>query len=146
MENRLTLVLVNRLAEIERMSQHIEEFADASGMDRKAVFEANLVLEEIVTNIISYAYDDGAQHEITVNLACEQSVLSITVADDGKAFNPLEQTAPDIDKPLEERKVGGLGIYFVRNLMGEIEYERVNGQNRLRMRKDYLAGKDKSDS
>lgn len=139
MSNSITLVLVNDIAEIERMSQSLEQFAETCNMIPKAIFDANLVLEEIVTNVISYAYDDGKQHEIQVDIGFEEGLLKMKVTDDGREFNPLEKEDPDVDKPLEEREIGGLGIYFVRQLMDHVEYRRDNNRNILIMDKNYRA-------
>ena len=130
--------LKNDLAELDRLTELVEDFCDASGLPLKAALETNLVLEEIVTNVISYAYTDAAEHLIRVELDWEKPLLTIRVSDDGRAFNPLELPPPDLEQSVEERSIGGLGIHFVRQLMPEVVYERGAGQNILLLRKTWL--------
>ncbi len=104
-------------------------------MSPKVVFHVNLVLEEILTNIIAYGYADSDEHYISIGIFLAEGELVIQVADDGRPFNPLEAPEPDLESPLEERPVGGLGLHLVRSLMHEFEYERNEGQNLLVMKK-----------
>ncbi|MBP2627137.1 MAG: hypothetical protein H6Q68_1848 [Firmicutes bacterium] len=144
--SKITLILVNDIAEIERMNQIIEQFAENSGMGPKTVFDTNLVLEEILINIISYGYMDEETHEIHVEISYDQGVLILVVSDDGRPFDPLAHSTPEVDQPAEEREIGGLGIYFVRQLMDRVEYKWENGCNVLYMEKDYRLREGKSEN
>jgi anti-sigma regulatory factor (Ser/Thr protein kinase) len=95
------------------------------------VFRLTLVLEEIITNVISYGYDDGLEHQISVRLSLKDPNMKVEVEDDGRSFNPLEAPPPDMGKPLTEMQVGGLGIHLVREMMDELEYRRENHKNLL---------------
>jgi anti-sigma regulatory factor (Ser/Thr protein kinase) len=95
----------------------------------------NLVLDEVITNIIDYGYDDQAEHEIRVTMAVEGDRLTIEVEDDARPFDPLKAAPPDLDLPLEERPVGGLGIHIMRSLMDAVEHQRRNDRNVLTMQK-----------
>lgn len=95
----------------------------------------NLALEELVTNTISYGCSDGREHAITISLHLEGADLHMRVEDDAMAFNPLEREAPDLNAPLEERPIGGLGVHLVRKLMDDVRYERTGTHNVLSMRK-----------
>jgi serine/threonine-protein kinase RsbW len=92
-------------------------------------------LDEVVANIINHGYDDTAEHQIRVTLAFDGSELGIRVEDDGRAFDPLQAPPPDLDLPLEERPVGGLGIHIVRSVMDAVEYQRDGDRNVLIMKK-----------
>jgi anti-sigma regulatory factor (Ser/Thr protein kinase) len=92
------------------------------------------VLEEIITNVISYGYKDGLGHEISVRLSWKDPNIKVEVEDDGRPFNPLEAPPPDMVKPLAERNVGGLGIHLVREMMDELEYRRESDKNILVLR------------
>ena len=98
----------------------------------------NLALDEVVTNVIRYAHDDGRQHPIVVRLALEQGVLTAQVEDDGRAFNPLDAPVPDIGAGIDDRPIGGLGIHLVRSVMTSVEYRREDGRNVLTMKKRLL--------
>jgi len=131
----LSVTLVNDRSEIERLSRLVDAFGEAEGLQPDAIFSLNLALDEVVTNIIRYAHDDGRQHPIVVRLTLEPGVLTVEVEDDGRAFNPLEAPAPDLHASIEERPIGGLGIHLVRSVMSSVEYRREDGRNMLTMKK-----------
>ncbi len=127
--NTICIQLKNNLSELESVNKVVAEFAERHHLSSQVLFNLNLALEEILTNVISYGYDDKDEHEITVRLFVEQGQLNVEVDDDGRPFNPLEAPEPDLSKSLEERPVGGLGIHLVRKLMDELEYRREEGRN-----------------
>ena len=130
-ERSLFVLLRNDLAELQRLNQLVTEFAEHHGLPSELVFRVTLVLEEIITNVISYGYEDEMEHEISVRLSWEDPDMKIEVEDDGRPFNPLEAPPPDMVKPLAERPVGGLGIHLVREMMDKLEYRRENDKNLL---------------
>jgi anti-sigma regulatory factor (Ser/Thr protein kinase) len=131
----VSAVFVNRRTEIERVVQLAERFGEEHQLPAEVVMSIHLVLDEVVANIISHGYDDTAEHQIHVTLALDESVLTIRVEDDGRAFDPLAAPPPDLDLPLEERPVGGLGIHIVRSVMDAVEYQRDGDRNVLIMKK-----------
>jgi len=131
MKQKKSIRFKNNLSELEKLNLVLAEFGERYHLPSKVLFNLNLALEEILTNIISYGYDDREEHEIIVRLSLEQGELTAEVEDDGLPFNPLEAPEPDLNKPLEERPVGGLGIHLVRKLMDELAYQRQEGRNLL---------------
>ena len=131
----MSVTLVNDRSEVERLSRLVDAFGVAEGLQPDAIFSVNLALDEVVTNIIRYAHDDGRQHPIVVRLTLEPGVLTVEVEDDGRAFNPLEAPAPDLHASIEDRPIGGLGIHLVRSVMTSVEYRREDGRNVLTMKK-----------
>ena len=131
-----SLTLTNELPELERLSGAVEDFGEVNAMSPKDIFQINLALDEVITNIISYAYEDSACHEINVTLELSGQKLMITVIDDGRLFNPLHIPPPDLTASLEEKEVGGLGIHFVRQVMNYVAYEREEGRNKLLLHKE----------
>ena len=127
----LSLQLTNEISELQRVNQVVTEFAERHGIASELVFRVNLVLEEVITNVIFYGYEDGSVHDISVHLSWNDPHVKIEVEDDGVPFNPLEAPPPDIDKPLAEKQVGGLGIHLVREMMDTLEYRRANDKNIL---------------
>jgi anti-sigma regulatory factor (Ser/Thr protein kinase) len=127
--------LQNRLADLKTLSRHLQEFGDRQGLPEKCVFEINFTLEEILTNIISYGYCDEDRHWIKVRVSLDDGTLTIRVKDDGRYFNLFEVLPPDLQCPLEEREVGGLGIVFIRKFMDRIVYERQQETNILTLKK-----------
>jgi serine/threonine-protein kinase RsbW len=99
--------------------------------------EINLALEELVSNIIFYAYEDTFDHFIDIEFRKAEGAVVMKIEDDGKAFNILEADSPrDLSAPVEERGVGGLGIHFIRTFMNKIEYSRDNGKNVVTLTKE----------
>jgi anti-sigma regulatory factor (Ser/Thr protein kinase) len=131
----VSAVFVNQRTEIERVVELAERFGEEHQLAAEVVMSIHLVLDEVVANIIAHGYDDTAEHQIRVTLGLDDSVLAIRVEDDGRPFDPLAAPAPNLDLPLEERPVGGLGIHIVRSVMDAVEYHRDGGRNILIMRK-----------
>ena len=125
-----SLELKNDLAELSRLVETIEAFGADHGLPPDAVMQLNVALEEIVTNIIEYGFDGGG-HTIRIQFSMRGERLTVTVADDGRAFDPLARADPDVAAALEDRPIGGLGIHLVKTMMDDVEYARVDGHNVL---------------
>lgn len=128
---RLTLELDNNLAELTRMHAAVEAFCKANGIAGQAVFDLNLALEEIVVNIMRYAFREQAGEAICVRLTIAGDTVQGEVRDPGKAFDPLQMPPPDLTLGVDERKVGGLGIHFVKTLLDDVCYRRIRNENLL---------------
>lgn len=129
MEN-FRLTLLNQLSELEKIVATVENLSSRWKFSARIGMELNLVLEELFTNIVFYAFDDGKKHELLIEFENSgEGIMKIRLIDEGKPFNLLEKTTIDFDKPLEERKVGGLGIHFVKEMMDKVEYERDGNKN-----------------
>jgi len=133
--NHLTLHLKNDLAEIERVGEAVAALCEEHSVSAETVYAIELALDEVLTNIITYGYDDGEEHEIAVRLTLVDRELNLEIADDARPFNPLDAPTPDVAAPLQDKPLGGLGIHLVRTLMDHIEYKREHEQNVLIMTK-----------
>jgi sigma-B regulation protein RsbU (phosphoserine phosphatase) len=131
----LTLRFTNARSELARLAQGVTAFAEQHRLPSSLRTALNVVLEEVLTNVTSYGYDDTDVHEIILRLSCTGEEVRAEVEDDGRPFNPLAVAIPDTSKPLAERPVGGLGIHLVRQLMDSVEYCRQQGKNVLVMTK-----------
>jgi anti-sigma regulatory factor (Ser/Thr protein kinase) len=132
----LEIKVNNELSALERVNQALTEFGRRHRLAPKILHDINLAVEEILANIISYGYTDNREeHEIKLGVSVQPGEVRVDVEDDGRPFNPLEAPEPDTTKPLEERTLGGLGIYLVRKLMDGLEYQRQAGKNLLLMKK-----------
>ena len=134
----LTITCPNRREEIERAAKLIEAFGAAHDLSSELVFKLNLALDEVMTNIISHAYDDEAEHQIAIRVALDGDSVCVRVEDDGRAFNPLDAPKPDLRLDIDERPIGGLGVHIVRSLMDALEYRREGDRNIFIMRKRTL--------
>ena len=127
----VSITIVNAVSELARVSALADEFAAANHLSSEAAADLHVVLDEVLTNIIKYGYTDDRAHDINIELWLEDGVLVAQILDDGRPFDPLTSPEPDVTAPLQERRVGGMGIHFVRKLMHEVNYRRVADRNRL---------------
>ena len=107
--------------------------AEKAGLSRKFILKLQLVAEEAMTNVCSYAYPDG-EGIFEIRVESNSKYLTVTISDEGKPFNPIALSQPDISLGIEERPVGGLGVFLMRKFVDEIAYERVNNKNMLRIK------------
>lgn len=133
------IVLRNRMDELPRLQQALDAFAEEHGLARQILLELHLILEELVTNVIRHAYQDETEHEISVGLTLEAGRLRIEVEDDGLPFDPRHVPPPDVEAPLEDRPIGGLGLHLVRSLVDELRHRRHEGRNLLVLLKRTVA-------
>ncbi len=133
--DQMLVILKNDLAELDRLAEATEQFGSRNDWPVKVVYRLNLSLDELVTNVISYGYEDGAEHRISIHFSYHEDHLTLVMQDDARPFNPIARPDPDITQPLEERGQGGLGIFLVRQTMDTTEYERRDGRNVLTMHK-----------
>jgi anti-sigma regulatory factor (Ser/Thr protein kinase) len=122
-------VIANDVDALSRALESLDAFLEGEGDSGETAFTVRLLAEEIVTNVIKYAYDDAGAHEITIELRLTPASALLIVTDDGKEFDPLAAPRPDLDVPLEEKKIGGVGIHLVRTLAERLEYTRAGGKN-----------------
>jgi anti-sigma regulatory factor (Ser/Thr protein kinase) len=132
---KISFQLKNDTSELNTLCDHIEEFGQTLGLNKKYLFEINLALDELFTNIISYAYKDQSEHFVRIDISCQNDMLTIRIEDDGQPFNPTTADSPDVKCILEDRDVGGLGIFLIKKVMDSITYQRVNGKNLLILKK-----------
>lgn len=133
MEKKITIK--NKLCEIDKITHVVLEIGESHKLTDEEIYAVRLSVEEIVANIISYAFNDETEHTIAVSFSLDDRLLSMTVVDDGRPFNPLDAQSPKIDIPFESREIGGVGIYIVRHLMDELVYNYDAGKNVLIMKK-----------
>jgi anti-sigma regulatory factor (Ser/Thr protein kinase) len=131
----MNLVVAAEISELGRLHSSVCQFCTERGLPSEIEGDLSLALEEIVINVIRYAHPEGGKHEIKVGLSLEADYVVATVEDDGIPFNPIEAPEPDMDRPIKERPIGGLGIHLVKHFMDQLEYRRNGGRNRLVLRK-----------
>lgn len=131
--NNISFTFENNLSELDGLCRQVEAFAKKQDLSPKDIHEIHLCLEEHFTNIIAHGYTDDEMHWIEVTLSVEDENFVIRIEDDGIPFNPNEAPAPDLECPLEEREIGGLGVYLTRHFMDNLVYQRCGGKNVLIM-------------
>jgi serine/threonine-protein kinase RsbW len=130
-----SIILANDIAEISKLNQFIEEVGDEFSLAPDLVFNLTLVMEEAVVNVINYAYPKEDHEKIYVSARLHEGSIIMVIADNGKEFDPTLAPEADITLSAEERPIGGLGIFLIRNIMNEVKYERIEGRNILTLEK-----------
>ncbi|MDR1982418.1 MAG: ATP-binding protein [Holosporaceae bacterium] len=127
----MLIKIKNNIEEINKVCDKAKKFCEKNDIPEKKYHDIVLILDEIVTNVINYAYPDGNDHEFNLEIKKSGNYIIIRLVDNGIPFDPLISTDPDVSSSLKERKVGGLGIFIVKQLSEIVEYSRINGKNQL---------------
>jgi anti-sigma regulatory factor (Ser/Thr protein kinase) len=131
------LVISNEISELGKVQAAVDKVSERWELPAKVSMNLNLVLEEIISNTIFYGYNDDAGHKIFLDFTLGDGFVEIQIRDDAAEFDiSVTGEFKDLDKSAEERKIGGLGIHFVKTLMDKIEYKRENEENILTLRKE----------
>ncbi len=130
-----TVPIKNDYAEIERLQGIVSEFCTDRGMPADVLFHVNVVLDEMITNVISYAWDDESDHQFNISIKMKQDLFTAVIEDDGKPFNPLLSEKVDVTQALEDKPIGGLGIHLARTMMDCLEYKYQKNKNILIIKK-----------
>ena len=135
-ENTKRIVIPADNNHVPNVINEIIDYITKKGADHKALYKVEVALEELLVNVASYAYAPGTGNiEIIYDFDEETRVMSITIIDEGKAFNPLDAEDPDTTLSSSERAIGGLGIFIVKNTMDEVEYVRKDDKNVIIIKK-----------
>ncbi len=119
----------NKLKEITTVITKFETFGTVNNLSIPIIQKFNIVFDELLSNIISYGYNDSNEHIIEMGIELKSERLIITITDDGIPFNPFQKDPPDTMLSVDERSIGGLGIHIVKNLMDEYGYKRNADKN-----------------
>ncbi|HET6407587.1 MAG TPA: ATP-binding protein [Chthoniobacteraceae bacterium] len=134
-EGSISIRIEADVREIERLNRLVRQFGELHEVPSRTLYAVNLALDELVTNVVLYGYDDPTGKEVIIKIATGGSELVASVCDGGRPFNPLDVRPPDLNAPLEDRELGGLGVHLVRSLMDHVSYSREGDQNVLTIRK-----------
>ncbi len=127
--------LNGNLSELERLAAEVSRFCRENALDEDAGFQLNLVLEELFVNTVRHGGCEGVDDSTRVRLQAAADGVEVEFADRGRPFDPMAAEPVNLDVPLEERAIGGLGIHLVRQIMSDLRYERCGEWNRMRMKR-----------
>ena len=128
-EKSLCLKIGNDLNELAGLCHEVHNFLEDEKMPPATIYKIDLSIEEMLTNVIKYSYDDDNRHEINVSLRLSPDRIQLEMRDDGHEFNPLEAPLSDLSDEIEERRVGGIGIHLTRTMVDSISYSRDGNIN-----------------
>ncbi len=140
MATELSIQLSNNRPEIRNLRNRFDIFAKDNKIPKKAIHDVQLALDEIVTNTIEYGYEDDDKHLIDIKFTFNKESLKITIIDDANPYNILDKENPDTSLSLEDKPIGGLGIYLVKHLMTNIDYDYRDGKNHILLTKSLIEG------
>lgn len=127
--------LSNDVQEIPLLNAFVDEICEFNGLDDMTTMQMNLAIEEAVVNVMNYAYPEGTKGFVDITSMSDDESLQFVISDNGKPFDPTTKEEVDTTLPVEERRIGGLGIFLVRKMMDNVKYEYKDGQNILTLRK-----------
>ena len=128
----MLLEIRNNISEVDRICTSIQEFCTTHSISDSKCYDVTVIIDELATNIINYAYTDGQEHVFifSIELKPDQKIY-MQLIDDGVPFDPIKKSDPDTDLSLEDRPIGGLGIFFAKQLSESITYNRDDDKNML---------------
>ena len=132
---RKEICIKNKISELEKVAQFVEEIGEELGLNMELQMNLNLVMEEMVTNVIFYAYPQDEEADIELLAKSDGKELTFVLSDQGKEFDPTAKEDADLDVNPAERELGGMGIFIVKNSMNKVTYQRLAGKNLLTMTK-----------
>ena len=130
-----SIILTNDISEISKLNEFVEEIGNEFSLTPDVVFNVNLVLEEAIVNVINYAYPKEKHESIYLSAQLHESSIVFVLTDTGMQFDPTKAPEADITLSLEDRPIGGLGIFLIRQIMNAVSYERIDGKNVLTLSK-----------
>lgn len=133
-----SIILANDISEISRLYEFVEEVGNDFELSPDIVFNLNLVLEEAVVNIINYAYPKEEHESIYLSARMHEGSIVLVLTDTGKEFDPTAAPEADVTLSADDRQIGGLGIFLIRQIMNEVKYERIEGKNVLTLEKKVI--------
>jgi anti-sigma regulatory factor (Ser/Thr protein kinase) len=140
-----TIQIANDLSEIALVTARLQAFGRMHGLADQLVDQFVLALDELVANIVQHGLSTDDHETIRISITLDAARLGMEISDPGKAFDPLhEAPAPDLDSPLEQRRIGGLGVHFVRAMMDDVTYRREGDRNVLTLAKSLSAALPKT--
>ena len=129
------LVLPNDIETIPQLNEFIDSVAEEVGLEMSLTMSLNLAIEEAVVNVMEYAYPEGQTGNVEIEVTADQEWMTFVITDTGIAFDPTMKEDADTTLSAEERPIGGLGIFLVRQLMDVIDYKREGNKNVLTLQK-----------
>ena len=135
MDQQFGMIIGSDVAEIPEVTAWLEEVMRGSGFTEEAILDTQLAVEEAITNVIVHGYKESGG-EVVITCHVHSDRMEVEIADTAPRFDPLSMPEPDLDGSIEERRIGGLGVFLIRQVMDGVSYRYENGKNILLMTKN----------
>jgi serine/threonine-protein kinase RsbW len=145
LKKKYQLRLPSQASNLEIVREFVSRIARKVGFSEDDVNKIELAVDEACTNVIKHAYGNDNKKPMDIAIKVDLEKLTVLITDRGKGFNPRKLTHPDMKEYLAKMRVGGLGVYLMKTLMDEVEYDIQPGKrNQLRMVKYYSKDGEKT--
>ncbi|MCS5646493.1 MAG: ATP-binding protein [Candidatus Marinimicrobia bacterium] len=138
MSTNKTVRITNQRDQVDTVRKFFDDYSKENKLTEKTVHDIQMALDELLTNIVNYGYEDSDEHKIDVRFGINDDAVRVEIIDDSKPYNILEQENPDISLSVEDKPIGGLGIFLIKKLMSNVDYYTKEGKNHLVMTKELV--------
>jgi len=135
MEAKFYHSISNDINEIEALTSLLIDFGTKNNIPEKIINTFNIAFDELISNTIFYGFDKLQNGIVQIEMTLTNNLLVACIIDNGNAFDPFNAPEPDLESDAETKKIGGLGIHIVKNMMDEMTYEFKNNENRVTLKK-----------
>ncbi len=136
MSTHKTVRITNHRDQIDTVRKFFDDYSKENKLTEKTVHDIQMALDELLTNIVNYGYEDTDEHQIDIHFGVNDDAVKVEIVDDSKPYNILEKDNPDISLSMEDKPIGGLGIFLIKKLMSNVDYYTEEGKNHLVMIKE----------
>jgi len=136
MSTHKTVRITNQRDQIDTVRKFFDDYSKDNKLTEKTVHDIQMALDELLTNIVNYGYEDTDEHQIDIHFGVNDDAVKVEIVDDSKPYNILEKDNPDISLSVEDKPIGGLGIFLIKKLMSNVDYYTEEGKNHLVMIKE----------
>jgi len=133
-----TVQITNQRDQVDTVRKFFDDYSKENKLTEKTVHDIQMALDELLTNIVNYGYEDSDEHKIDVRFGINDDAVRVEIIDDSKPYNILEKENPDISLSVEDKPIGGLGIFLIKKLMSNVDYYTKEGKNHLVMTKELV--------
>ena len=138
MSTNKTVRITNQRDQVDTVRKFFDDYSKENKLTEKTVHDIQMALDELLTNIVNYGYEDSDEHKIDVRFGINDDAVRVEIIDDSKPYNILEKENPDISLSVEDKPIGGLGIFLIKKLMSNVDYYTKEGKNHLVMTKELV--------
>ena len=131
MSTHKTVRITNQRDQIDTVRKFFDDYSKENKLTEKTVHDIQMALDELLTNIVNYGYEDTDEHQIDIHFGVNDDAVKVEIVDDSKPYNILEKDNPDISLSMEDKPIGGLGIFLIKKLMSNVDYYTEEGKNHL---------------
>ena len=136
MSTHKTVRITNQRDQIDTVRKFFDDYSKENKLTEKTVHDIQMALDELLTKIVNYGYEDTDEHQIDIHFGVNDDAVKVEIVDDSKPYNILEKDNPDISLSMEDKPIGGLGIFLIKKLMSNVDYYTEEGKNHLVMIKE----------